>query len=196
MKDVSKFLGKKKGDVIALSTSQTMDDHNEFELEMIIEEVRTYSEPHGIFEYVGYIAKPMDNDDMTYMLLIRKVDEDYDLMLYHLRMDGGMDQAREGIINEAGDDLIEEFCIDIFDNEGEPHPVTWTKKASGTFFGIEFDDGTDEGIKTICEYQTDDECGDNPHALIEWTGDDEDGWAELWVGSPIEEFEVKLLSRN
>ena len=78
MKNVSEFLGKCVGDIISLSTAQTMEDHDDFELEMIIKEVRIYNEPHDIFRYTGYVAQPQDRDDMTYMFVVRQCDDEYE----------------------------------------------------------------------------------------------------------------------
>jgi hypothetical protein len=194
MSKVSEFLGKKKGDIISLSTGQTMTDHNEFELEMIIIETRVYHEPNGMFTYTGYLCKPQNRDDMTYMFLIRQVDADFDLMLYYLNNDGSIVEAREMVLTDDGQDLVPQFCIDIPFSNGESHPVNWTKKAAGSFFGIEFTDPDNTGITTICEYQTDDPCGENPHGFMDWKGDAEDGWVEFWMGSPVQPFEVKFFA--
>lgn len=193
MKNVSEFLSKRVGDIISLSTTQTMEDHNNFELEMIIKEVRIYNESHDIFHYTGYIAQPQDCDDITYMVLIRQCDDEYELFLYYLNMEGSVEQAREIVLAEDGEDFIKEFCIDVEFGD-KVSPVNWNQKSHGSFHGVEYDDGKDEGIKSICEYQTDDECGDNPHALVDWAGDDNDGWIEMWMGSPISDFEVTIVS--
>lgn len=197
MSKVSKFLGHKKGDFISLSTDQTMEDHSELDLEMVIKDVRTYKEPNDTFRYTGYVCSPRGQEDMTYMLIVFQVDDEFELKLYYLNNEGDVEDARELLLSEDGEDLVDEFAIEIEFNtdegETEEHPVNWTKKSSGTFFGIEVTEEGKTGIATIAEYQTDDPCGGNDHGLVEWKGDcDGDGWIEFWMGTPIEEFEVKF----
>lgn len=176
---------------------QVLDDHNDLEITMRIAEVRTYTEPHGTFKYTGYICHPAGHKSespITYMILIRQVGSITEVLRYYLEVAGDIKECRDLILADGGEDLESSFQITMFGKDGSELPVTWVKKPAGTFFGIRFDDGDDQGIKTIAEYGTVDECGDNPHALLDWTGDFEHGWADLWVGSIIKDFELKFYN--
>jgi len=84
------------------------------------------------------------------------------------------------------EDLVKSFEVDMDTEKGTSH-VTWVKKTMGTVFGVDVN-STDTGkdVKTIAEYATDDDTDGNPHCFIEWTGDTEEGYLEMWYGCDVE----------
>lgn len=181
----------KTGDMIVLSSLGIMQDHNTTELECQIIETRKYTEANGLFKYTAYVCKPI-NVDVTYMVMIREVGADHDIMLYYC--DKGMDirEAAPHVLVADGQDLLPSYTITVSDTNGNPHDIVWEKKSSGTFFGVRYSDDEVNGQKTICEYSTSNECGNNPHTFVDWSGDNTSGWIEFWIGNNISEFEVKI----
>lgn len=97
------------------------------------------------------------------------------------------------------EDLIDKFEITMnFDkpdaNGDSEYDVTWDKKDAGSTFGVEFHstDGGDD-TKTIAEYFTNDENRGNPHCFIEWTGDSQKGWIEMWYGCEIKPEDIEIF---
>ena len=182
------------GDVVTLSSTGVMQDHNVLELDCEIIEKRNYKEAGGRFNYTAYICKPIKSETV-YMLLVRQVGSDSDIMLYY--NDHGMDvrEVAEFILNPDGQDLVPQYSMTVTDTAGNPHEILWEKKSAGTFFGAEFRDSDGvKGIRTVCEYGTKSECGGNPHTFIDWAGDNATGWIEFWVGCQITSFEVKITT--
>lgn len=187
------LLNYKTGDVIVLSSLGIMEDHNVIELECPIIETRKYRDPNGLFKYTAYVCKPTTTD-VTYMVMIREVGDAHDIMLYYC--DKGMDIREAGpyVLVADGQDLLPTYTITVTDMNGNPHDIVWEKKSSGTFFGVKYSDDGVSGQKTICEYFTNSECGNNPHTFVDWSGDATSGWIEFWIGNNISEFEVKIYT--
>jgi len=192
MNSIKDLLNHKKGDILSLSSLMVMEDHSKEEVDIIITEVRTYHEPNDAFNYTAYIGETEEEDPTKYMLLVRQIDDEYDLMLYYLDTDGDISESREILITEDGEDFVDRFELGITDAQDKQHDVTWDKQHS--FFGVEHDNGNDSGIKTLGLFFTNDECGGTPHAFIEWTGNTEAGYIELWIGCEIKTHEVSILS--
>lgn len=113
-------------------------------------------------------------------------------MLYYLDTEGNIEEARELMLNEEGDDLVDRFELETEDTDGNSHKVTWDKQHR--FFGVEYEDLNEDTQKVVGLYFTDDECGGNPHGFVEWTGDDEEGYIEVWLGSELKDHEINILS--
>jgi len=239
-KSVTNFKGYRRGDVITLSDIQTQKEFGEMSVDFIIKNIRTYREPNGFLTYTAYICEYQGKDDdepNQIMIMVREVNDNYDLMFYFLEADGDVTQfpmlftkevvEEDNDVNETdtnetltddafsydedydGDDdnneteededdgftedLVDRFEVEI-DYCEEKSDVTWDKKSSGSTFGIEYnstEDGKD--IKTIAEYFTNDETHGNPHAFLEWTGDSEAGYVEIWYGCEIRPEDVEMF---
>ena len=185
--EIKNLLGHSKGDIMTLSDLQTIASFNATDgVDFTIEEVRIYHEPGDLFTYTGYVTEEIN--DRRYMLIIRQVDDVADLLLFYLDQEGNAEEYVDAIINEDGDDFEQNFEVEIDEVD-----VTWIKKSS-TIFGVEVE--IDEEVKlplTLCEFGTNEEIN-NPIAFIEWSGDVEEGWLEMWYGCSIKEYEVEILS--
>lgn len=212
-KEASDFLKFKEGDIITLSDLQTQVEFNSTSADFLIKEVRTYTEPSGSFTYTGYLAayKPGDEIDEQkgIMLLVRDFkDIGYDLRVYYLDQDGPVGDyevilERKPCVSESDEEPdeedIPEITVDLsdrFDNvlylDNEEFHVTWDKQGV-TFFGVETrSTSMKNDQKTIAEYFTDDETKGNPHCFIEWTGDEIEGWIEIWYGCDIRTEDVEM----
>lgn len=194
MIELKDFLGFEKGDIVSLSTTQVITDFNELSVDFEIKDVRNYLEPNGALDYTGYLLHSHLDAELMYMLLVRKVGNDFDMLLYYLDTEGDISEAGQVVLTEDGENFLDRFEMTLTDSDGNPQEVTWDQKGSGTFFGVEYTDSDGEGDKTISEYFTNDECGNNPHAFLEWSGDSEQGWVELWMGHEVKPSEVKLYN--
>lgn len=190
------FTGFKVGGIVSLSSSQVIEDFNQISVDFEIKDVRHYYEPNGSLDYTGYLLHSHLDAELMYMLLVRKVGNDFDMLFYYLDTEGDVLEAGEVILNDSGDNFVERFCIPLIDNDGHTHEVTWDQKGAGTFFGVEYTDTeADAGTtKTISEFFTNDECGNNPHAFLEWSGGSEHGWVEMWLGHEIKPSDVTLYN--
>lgn len=187
--DITAF---KVGDLITLSSLGVMVDHGSTEITMVIKNKRIYH-LENMFHYTGYIIQPEDNDEITYMVLIRQIGKDHDIVHYYLDKDGDVSLAREIVIDESGEDFIDRFDLEITDDKNQTHNVTWDKQQS--FHGVDYSDNEteEEEIRSLGTYLTNDDSGGYPYALIEWAGDDQEGWLELWIGQIIKEHEIKFI---
>lgn len=196
MLTVDDFTGFKTGGIVSLSTAQIIEDFNAISVDFEIKDVRTYYEPNGSLNYTGYLLHSHLDADLMYMLMVRRVGNDFDMILYYLDIEGDVSEAAEIVLNESGDNFLERFNVALIDADGNPQEVTWDQKGAGTFFGVEYSDSESEkdATKTISEYFTNDECGGNPHAFLEWSGDAEHGWIEMWMGHEVNPSDVKLYN--
>ena len=194
MLTINDFTGFKKGGIVSLSTTQTIEDFNTLSVDFEIKDVREYHEPNGSLDYTGYLLHSHLEPELMYMLMVRKVGNDFDMLLYYLNIEGDVSEAGEVVLTEGGENFRERFEITLDDAEGNPQEVTWDQKGSGTFFGVEYKDSEDAGTKTISEYFTNDACGNNPHVFLEWSGDSKDGWVEMWMGHEVKPTEVTLFN--
>jgi hypothetical protein len=196
MLTINDFTGFQKGGIVSLSTSQIMVDFNQLSVDFEIKDVREYTEPNGALHYTGYLLHSHLEADLMYMLMVRRVGTDFDMILYYLDTEGDVSEAGEIVLSEDGENFQERFDLALTDGDGNTQEVTWDQKGSGTFFGVEFSDGEseDDATKTITEYFTNDDCGGNPHAFLEWSGDCEHGWVELWMGHEVNLTDVQLYN--
>jgi hypothetical protein len=195
MADVNDFLGYGTGDIITLSDIQTQKEFNKMEVDFKIIETREYKHPENVFVYTAYIAtyqSSPDEEEQQIMLLIRQVGDDFDLHVYFMDNDGPS-ESFEDLFVEDEDDLVDRFEVDIsFDDESVE--VTWDRQGN-TNFGIECSssESEEENVKTIAEYFTNDDTHGNPHCLVEWTGDKEGGYIEIWYGCEIRESDIEMF---
>jgi len=184
--EIKELLGHEKGDIITISDLQTIATYEKTEgLDLEIKKVRKYSEA-DLFTYTGYVAS--DESGQKFMLMIRQVDDEFDLILFYLDQEGDAEDYYDAVINENGDDFEETFEVEI---EGED--VEWIRKSS-SIFGVEIEiNGTKGKPLTIAEYGTNNDTN-NPFAFLEWSSTDEDEWLEIWYGCQIKEHEISILS--
>lgn len=193
MKSIENFLGFGEGDICTLSDLQTQKEFGEMSVDFAVKEVRTYKEPGGFFTYTGYICEyePKDGEPQTIMLLVRQMGADFDLLAYYLDKEG--DAGESPVFTEDGEDLLDTLDVTMYNDKDEEINVTWHKKKAGTTFGVEAESSsTDNDTKTLVEYYTEDDTGGNNHAFLEWTGDAEDGYIELWYGCEIRVDDAEL----
>lgn len=198
-KTIDDFTGFGVDDIITLSDLQTQEEYNKTSVDFRIREVRVYKEPQGVFTYTAYLAEYKPNKDKVdqIMLLVMQVGSEFELRVYFLDNDGASDDFAP-VFAEDKDDLIDRFDVTL--NIGdEEYPVTWDKQGSSAF-GVETtstESNSDEpDCKTLAEYFTNDETKGNPHCFIEWTGDKEGGYIEIWYGCEIRNEDVEIYSTN
>jgi hypothetical protein len=197
-KTVNDFIGYQEGDVITLSDIQTQQEYNESEVDFIITSTRIYQEPEKAFTYTGYIAsyKEGTSDEKQIMLLIRQIGDNFDLRVFFLDSDGPSEDF-EALFNDSEEeDLLERIEATLYFDDGDLS-VTWDRQGQ-TNFGIEaiYSDSEETMLKSIAEYFTNDETHGNPHCFIEWTGDREGGYVEIWYGCDIREDDVEIFQRK
>lgn len=198
-KTVDNFTGFEVDDIITLSDIQTQEEYNKTSVDFRITEVRTYQEPQDVFTYTAYLAeyKPNKDEEHQIMLLVMQVGNDFELRVYFLDSDGTSDDFGP-VFFEEEDDLIDRFDVTLHIDETN-YPVTWDKQGSSAF-GVEVTSTESESdepdCKTIAEYFTNDETKGNPHCFIEWTGDKEGGYIEIWYGCEIRNEDVEIFSTN
>jgi len=191
---IQSLLNHNVGDIMTLSDLQTQAEFDELSVDFKIDETRIYKEPSDMFTYYAYVASaPKDTNDRKYMLLIRTVDDEADLMLFYLDQDGDVTDFAEHVLSEDQANFIKEFTVELDDKD-----VTWVRKKPTTF-GVEtVISEDDEGIDnqcTIAEYGASEDTKDstnNKHAFLEWCGDEENGFIEMWYGCEIQLHEVKI----
>lgn len=191
---LQEILNHSVGDIITLSDIQTQIEYKKTNVDFVITEKREYNHPENLFKYTAFIASydPDKTDDIEakdIMVLVREIGNDYNLRLFYLD-NCGLVENFEPLFCESEDDLIDRFEVDLHFGD-ENLPVTWDKQDK-TNFGIETYSTEFESsqCKTIAEYFTNDDTKGNPHCFIEWSGDKEDGFVEMWYGCDIEIFDV------
>ncbi len=210
-KSIDDFLDYTTGDIITLSDSQTQIEFDELSVEFVITEVRTWKGPDDLFTYTGYIAEytPAGKDTEQVMLLVREVDREYDLRVYYLDQDCGADELAHALVvdqsideslydeeertmlPEISETLAEQFNATIFVGD-EELPVRWDRQA--VFFGVMASSTgmPKEDMRVLGLYFTEDETGGNKNCMIEWSGDSETGWFEVWYGCDVVEQDVAM----
>lgn len=187
---IRKLLGHSVGDILSLSDIQAQMMFNSVSVDMTIEEVRFYNEPDGLFKYTGYIMIAPDN--LKYMLLIREIGELADTMLMFLDQENDINVYIDaGLLTSDKQDFIDTFpCTTPAGDE-----FNWIRKRP-SMFGINTtvitadDRSTDP--KILIEYTASVETK-NSDALLEWSGDEKNGWLEVWYGCQVKPYEIKIL---
>jgi hypothetical protein len=183
------LLGHNIGDVLSLSDIQAQMMFNVATIDMNIEEIRYYEEPEGLFKYTGYIVTAPD--DVKYMLLIREIGELADTMLMFLDQENDISVYIDaGLLTNNRQDFIDTFPCET--PEGES--FNWIRKRP-SIFGVNTTVITDDhetDQKTLIEYTADVETK-NSDALLEWSGNEESGWLEVWYGCQVKPYEIKIL---
>ncbi len=92
------------------------------------------------------------------------------------------------------EDLVERFEVAMDFDDADSVDVTWDKKDAGSTFGVETTSTeAKRDAKTLAEYFTNDETHGNPYCFIEWTGDSENGWIEIWYGCEIKPEDLEFF---
>lgn len=193
-----------EGDIVTLSDFQTQAQFDDTEVDFRIVEVRTYEEPDGAFSYKGYIVTPPDEGEDSndkYMILLMQCGEVEEIRVYYL------DTEDELYLPEEDQDECPLHVLIDFDNEGlkermEAHieteegnrDVTWDLQDQT--HGVRVNDGKNEFLSTLGDYCTIDDNGGNNYCLIDWRGEPEEGWMEIWYGCIIKEHEIEILSTD
>lgn len=196
-KDVSEFLGFGVGDVVTLSDLQTQAQYNDTDIDFRIVGLRHYHEPNDCFTLTCYMLEDPGEDDLPLMLVVKQVNDVYDLFVYYLEEEGELYAAEDGqeecplliLFKEDEDDLKERI-----EAVKEDKTITWDKQ-NGSTFGVEYeDDEGDTGITTLAEYYTEDENEGNDRCLVDWRGSKDIGSVEAWYGCIVEDHEVEILA--
>jgi len=191
---VNDFKGFNKGDIITLKDIQTQKDFGELSVDFPIIETRSYREPNNFFLYTGYVFEyllPDSEDPIKMMLLIREVGDESDVMVYYLDGEGNATEY-ESLFIESGEDLENRFEVTMHLEKGDSD-VTWDKKNDESTFGVITESSeTGKDHKTLAEYYTEDDTDNNPHALVEWSGDTKKGWIEIWYGCEARKEDIEL----
>lgn len=184
------LLGHNVGDILSLSDIQAQMMFNTDSVDMDIEEVRYYEEPNGLFKYTGYIVTAPD--DVKYMLLIREIGELADTMLMFLDQEDNIKTYIESsLLTNDQQDFVDTFPC----TTPEGVEFNWVRKRP-SMFGINTtvinEEDRDNDQKTLIEYSADVETK-NSDALLEWSGDNENGWLEVWYGCQVKPYEINIL---
>ena len=201
-RDVQNYLGYSVGDMITLSDIQTQSAYNKTSVDFRIIEFREYVQPEGAFKYSAYIAeyKPdKESDPKQIMLMVMQVENEFELRVYTLSMEGTAEDM-EPVLDPEEDDLLDRFEVTLNFDDSDDLPVTWDRQGNSAFgvevFSSSSEDEEEPDCKTIAEYFTNDETNGNPHCFIEWTGDKDDGYIEIWYGCEIQPADVELFNVN
>jgi hypothetical protein len=189
--DLTRF---KKGETVSLSTAQVIENFNAITVDFEIKDVRQYNKPNGALDYTGCLLHTHLDADLMYMLMVRRIGDEFDMILYYLDIEGDVSEAGEVVLTEDGENFLEQFNVVIIDADGNPQEVNWVQKGGGTAFDVNYVDLDDKATRTISEYFTNDKCGGNPHAFLEWNGDSKKGWIEMWMGHKVSQSDVKLYN--
>jgi hypothetical protein len=203
IKKIADFAGFQVGDLVSLSDLQTQAEYNKLSVDFPIREVRTYSEPNGVFKYYGYVVEAPNAAHDLYLLLIKTMKEAFEAYVFFkdIGASGPVYAAPTSqpqcpllaFFDEAGKDFVARFEAQVTDASGK-HAVTWDRQTSS--YGVNFESTTDgEGICSLGEYYTNDENGGNNYCLMDWKGDTVKGYVETWYGCMVKNSEVELFHK-
>lgn len=199
VRTVQELASYRVGDLITLSDLQTQIEASDLAKEFPITQVRKYRHPEGIFEHTGYLID--GPEDVTYMVLVKTVGQNHEIYVYYIDTEGRLYEAEEGdeecplwgLFDENQDELLEriEACVQFGDGEEDYRDVSWDKQ--DVFNGVVIDDGETEGVCCLGEYYTGDENDGNNYCLLDVRGNTDDGYIEVWYGTPIKDHEIDFL---
>lgn len=202
MEELQAFLDYKPGDIITLSDFQTQKDFDASTVDFLIESIRVYEDPNGSFRIYGYVVKPEiegKEDEPPYLIAIKAVGDVFDIFVYYLDSDGpvymneGEDQDCEFLLllNNEFDGFLDRLEVQVTTEKGEEFDINWDLQDET--HGVVFSDGTEEGITTLADYYTEDDNGGNNYCLVDWRGDVEKGFMEVWYGRTIQPHEIEIV---
>jgi hypothetical protein len=198
MKSVSEYIGYGVDDIITLSDIQTQKEFGKTSVDFRITGTRFYEHPGDVFKYTAYVASYQadpESEEQQIMLLIRQVGSDFDIHVYYLDNEGPSENFEE-LFSEEEDDLVDRFEVSLHFDDSD-FPVTWDRQGQSNFGIVCIISEADEPCcKTLAEYFTNDDTRGNPHCFIEWTGDKEGGYIELWYGCEIRLEDVEIFHTN
>ncbi len=201
MADLDIYTKINKGDMITLSDPQTevvMDGPGEFE----VKEKRVYT--HELFKIYAYLLHAEKDEDDVF-LMVKVVEEDYDFRLYYLDHGGTQEELIDegwGHWSEDGDSFAAEFTVEIPTGETEDsfEEITFKEKDFGPFYKTILNryttpgEDSEELVASIAEYETQEDI-DNQEAFIEWTGEYNGGWVEVYYGSRIHNSQIEVYTK-
>ena len=186
MKTAQDFNNLKIGDIIKLSDLQTQEDFGEFPVVFKVEDVRVYEYPEINLKATCYIIKnPKQKQDL--MIMVKQIGDVFELFSYYMDNQGNIN----GTPIIEGEELSKTF--QVFVNNGTDEScINWWLQG-GNLFGVQLG----EEIKTLGYYFTNDEVfggvNPNPYCFVEWTGNTETGFFEMWYGSLLKLEEVEFM---
>jgi hypothetical protein len=196
VKTVAEFLGYGVGDLITLSDLQTQEEFKKMSVNFPIREVRKYTEPNGVFTYVGYTVESPTKQML--LILVKTMGKLFEVYSFYKDTAAPLYQAGAGqeacplyaLLTDDLKDLTPRFDAQVPDDKGT-HPVTWDRQT--VTHGIDFEDSEDvKGICSLGEYFTNDENGGNNFCIIDWKGDAAKGFLEIWYGSLLQNHEIEM----
>ena len=198
-KMLSDFIGFRVGDIIALSDLQTQTEFGKMSVDFPIKEVRKYTEPNGVFQYIGYLVDAPNDQEL--LIVVKTMGKDFEIYVYYLDTSAQFYKAAAGqeecpfyvLLSDDRQDLTKRIEAQVNSKSGL-HPVTWDQQT--VTHGVRYED-TDgaEGICTVGEYFTNDENDGNNFCLVDWKGDADKGLLEIWYGCLIKNYEVEMLHK-
>jgi hypothetical protein len=81
-KTLNDFLGYRVGDMIALSDMQTQTEYNKMSVDHPIRAIRKYTEPNGVFQYIGYVVETPSKQQL--LILIKAMGKDFEIHIYYM----------------------------------------------------------------------------------------------------------------
>jgi len=208
MLDIHKLASHKVGDIVTLSDLQTQIEFNSLKVDFVIDAVRHYNEPSGVFKFTGYVVhadgKP---DEPPYMILIKEVGNAHDVFVYYLDSNHEFYVAKDGqppcevmnfVLNDTRDNFRSRIECDVAYKEGSTH-VVWDLQ--GTTFGVKYKESEgvytgdfSDSIVTLGEFFTNSDNKGNSYCLMDWSGDIDPGFLEIWYGCVIKNHEIEIFS--
>jgi len=196
MTDLKVYTKLKKGDIVTLSDPQTevlMGGPADFE----VGEIRVYT--HDFFTIYAYQLRGNKEDDNLFFM-VKVVDGEYDLRVYYLDHGGTQEELlEEGWYHwtEDRDAFAQQFVVEYTDEDSKvSEEVVYRQKSFGPFYKTilkrNISGTTEELVASICEYESEGDI-DNPEVFIEWSGEYNGGWVEVYYGAQLHYSHVEIF---
>jgi len=154
MKKIKNLLNYNVNDIITLSDLQTQKEFGKLDVDFSIKEVRKYVHPEGIFDYTGYIANYQvdeKTEEQKILLLIRRIENDYDIRVYYLDNDGPSENFIP-VFSEEYDATVTtdsgSYSVPVEVEDGEVTQVHWPNGGDMTVSGAEISGGEATGFNS------------------------------------------------
>jgi len=197
MPDLKVYTELKKGAIVTLSDPQTellFGGPADFE----VGETRLYT--HEFFTIYAYQLRGSKEDDNLFFM-VKVVDGEYDFRVYYLDHGGTQEELiEEGWFHwtEDKDAFSQQFVVEYTDEDNNvSDEVIYRQKSFGPFYKTilkrDISGTTEELVASICEYESGEDI-DNPEVFIEWSGENNGGWVEVYYGAQLHYSHVEVFS--
>ena len=186
--NITELMSFKVGSIVTLSDLQTQAEFNKPKMDFKVKEVRNYDESNGIFNLVCYVLD--GPNDTPYLLMVKKVGEAHDLLVYYLDTQGDA-QDMGPVLSPDLKELAEKIQVTVSFKDGSVD-VDWDRQNRSV--KVDYKDSTGlTGTAVIADYATNADTRGNNRCWVSWIGDAKNGFIEMWYGALIKEYEVELF---